>query len=135
PNAIALAAPVVPPDPNAAANQAASSAASPLTIAAAGIAASASTAAQIAGAKTDTATPGDKSAKTASAKVDADTSATLADAATGTIDSPATDAKTNGGLIAAVDRGTPKTSFKAVATAQGASDVSNIGQDTGKANA
>ncbi|MGY4327017.1 flagellar hook-length control protein FliK [Bradyrhizobium sp. LB7.2] len=128
---IVVAAPVVPLDPNAAANQASS----PLTIAAAGIAASASTAAQIAGAKTDTATPGDKSAKTAGAKVDAATSATLADAATGTTDATATDAKTNGGLIAAVDQGTPKTSFKAVATAQVGSDVSNIGQDTGKANA
>jgi flagellar hook-length control protein FliK len=132
---IVVAAPVVPLDPNAAANQAASTASSPLTIAAAGIAASASTAAQIAGAKTDTATPGDKSAKTAGAKVDAATSATLADAATGTTDATATDAKTNGGLIAAVDQGTPKTSFKAVVTAQGGSDVSNIGQDTGKANA
>ncbi|MCK1340558.1 flagellar hook-length control protein FliK [Bradyrhizobium sp. 38] len=129
---IVVAAPVVPLDPNAAANQAASTASSPLTIAAAGIAASASTAAQIAGAKTDTATPGDKSAKTAGAKVDAATSATLADATT---DATATDAKPNGGLIAAVDQGTPKTSFKAVATAQGGSDVSNIGQDTGKANA
>src|SRR3954454_8409542 len=125
----------VPVDPNAAVNQAAGPASSPLMIAAAGIAASASIAAQIAGTKTDTATPGDKSAKTASAKVDADTSATLADAATGTTDSTATDAKTNGGLIAAVDQGTPKTSFKAAAIAQGASDVSNIGQDTGKANA
>jgi flagellar hook-length control protein FliK len=132
PNALVVAVPV---DPNATANQAAGPASSPLTIAAAGIAASASITAQIAGTKTDTATPGDKSAKTASAKVDADTSATLADAATGTTDSTATDAKTNGGLIAAVDQGTPKTSFKAAATAQGASDVSNIGQDTGKANA
>src|SRR3954471_10722311 len=132
PNALVVAVPV---DPNAAANQAAGPASSPLTIAAAGIAASASITAQIAGTKTDTATPGDKSAKTASAKVDADTSATLADAATGTTGSTATDAKTNGGLIAAVDQGTPKTSFKAAATAQGASDVSNIGQDTGKANA
>ena len=138
PNAVIVAAPVVPVDPNAAAGQAGDAAASPLTIAAAGIAASATTAAQIAGAKTDTATPGDKSAKTAGAKVDADTSATLADAATGatdTTDGTATDAKTNGGLIAAVDQGTPKTSFKAAATAAGASDVSNIGQDTGKANA
>ncbi|UFW40518.1 flagellar hook-length control protein FliK [Bradyrhizobium sp. WSM471] len=132
PNALVVAVPV---DPNAAANQTAGSASSPLTIAAAGIAASASITAQIAGPKTDTATPGDKSAKTASAKVDADTSATLADAATGTTDSTATDAKTNGGLIAAADQGTPKTSFKAAAIAQGASDVSNIGQDTGKANA
>ncbi|WP_247287698.1 MULTISPECIES: flagellar hook-length control protein FliK [unclassified Bradyrhizobium] len=132
PNALVVAVPV---DPNATANQAAGPASSPLTIAAAGIAASASITAQIAGTKTDTATPGDKSAKTASAKVDADTSVTLADAATGTTDSTATDAKTNGALIAAVDQGTPKTSFKAAATAQGASDVSNIGQDTSKANA
>lgn len=131
PNAIVLAAPVVP-DPTAAANQAAGTASSPLTIAAAGIAASASTAAQIAGGKTDTATAGDKSAKTAGAKVDAGTSATLADAATGTADGTATDAKANGGLIAAVDQGTPKTSFKAAVAASGASDVSNIGQDTGK---
>ncbi|WP_038948490.1 flagellar hook-length control protein FliK, partial [Bradyrhizobium genomosp. III] len=133
PNAIVVAAPVVPADPNAAANQAAT--ASPLTIAAAGIAASASTAAQIAGTKTDTATPADKSAKTAGAKVDADTTATLADAATGATDAAATDAKASGGLIP-VNQGTPKTSFQAaVATAQGQSDVANIGQDAGKANA
>ncbi|MBR0839997.1 flagellar hook-length control protein FliK [Bradyrhizobium liaoningense] len=131
PNAIVVAAPVVPANP--AANEAATS--SPLTIAAAGIAASASTAAQIAGTKTDTATPGDKSAKAAGAKVDADTSATLADAATGATDPATTDAKANGGLIAAASQGTPKTSFTAVATAQGQADVSNIGQDTGKANA
>lgn len=130
PNAIVVAAPSVPADPNATANQAANS--SPLAIAAAGLAASASTAAQIAG-KTDTATPGDKSAKTAGAKVDAETSATLADAATGATGEAATDAKPNGGLIP-VNPGTPKTSFQAVAAAQGQSDVSNIGQDTGKAN-
>ncbi|MBR0786329.1 flagellar hook-length control protein FliK [Bradyrhizobium iriomotense] len=135
PNAIPVAAPVVPVDPNAAASQATDTASSPLTIAAAGIAASASTAAQIAGSKTDTATPGDKSAKTAGAKVDADTSATLADAATGTTDGTATEAKSKGGLIAAVDQGTPKTSFKAAATAQAQTDVSNIGQDTGKTSA
>lgn len=129
---VVLAAPVVPVDPNATANQAATS--SPLTIAAAGIAASASTAAQIAGTKTGNATPGDKSAKAAGAKVDADTSATLADAATEATDEAATDAKATGGLIPA-NQGTPKTSFQAVATAQGQSDVSNIGQDTGKANA
>ena len=133
PNAIVIAAPVVPTDPNAAADQAAT--ASPLAIAAAGIAASASTAAQIAGTETDTATPADKNAKTAGAKVDADTSATLADAATGATDAAATDAKPNGGLIP-VNQGTPKTSFQAaVATAQGQSDVSNIGQDAGQANA
>ncbi|TQF33603.1 flagellar hook-length control protein FliK [Bradyrhizobium sp. UNPA324] len=132
PNAIVVAAPSVPTDPNAAANQAATS--SPLTIAAAGLAASASTAAQIAGTKTDTATSGDKNAKTASAKVDADTSATLADAATGATAEVTADAKPNGGLIP-VNPGTPKTSFQAVAAAQGQSDVSNIGQDTGKANA
>lgn len=129
---VVVAAPVVPVDPNSTANQAATS--SPLTIAAAGIAASASTAAQIAGIKTGNATPGDKSAKAAGAKVDADTSATLADAATGTTDDAATDAKATGGLIPA-NQGTPKASFQAVATAQGQSDVSNIGQDTGKANA
>ncbi|MCS3927111.1 flagellar hook-length control protein FliK [Bradyrhizobium elkanii] len=135
PNAIVVAPPVVPVDPNAAASQAGDAAASPLTIAAAGIAASASTAAQIAGGKTDTATASDKGAKTAGAKVDADTTTTLGDAATGTTDGTATDAKTNGGLVAAVDQGTPKPSFKAVATAQRESDVSNIGQDAGKANA
>ncbi|TFV72844.1 flagellar hook-length control protein FliK [Bradyrhizobium frederickii] len=132
PNAIVVAAPVVPTDPNSAANQAATS--SPLTIAAAGLAASASTAAQIAGTKTDTATSGDKSAKIAGAKVDADTSATLADAATGATDEVTAEAKPNGGLIP-VHQGTPKTSFQAAATAQGQSDVSNIGQDTAKANA
>ncbi|PIT01186.1 flagellar hook-length control protein [Bradyrhizobium nitroreducens] len=133
PNAIVVAAPSVPTDANAATNQAATS--SPLTIAAAGIAASASTAAQIAGGKTDTATPGDKSAKTAGAKVDADTSAALGDAATGATDAAATDTKPSAGLVPA-NQGTPKTSFQAaVATAQGQSDVSNIGQDTGKANA
>ncbi|WP_439394646.1 flagellar hook-length control protein FliK [Bradyrhizobium sp. PMVTL-01] len=138
PNAVVVAAAVVPAGPNAAANQASEAAASPLTIAAAGIAASASTAAQIAGSKTETATAGDKSAKMAGAKVDADTSATLADAATGTTattDGTATDSKTNGGLIAVVDQGTPKTSFKAAAIAAGVSDVSNIGQDAGKTNA
>jgi flagellar hook-length control protein FliK len=132
PNAIVVAAPSVPTDANAAPSQAATS--SPLTIAAAGIAASASTAAQIAGGKTDTATPEDKSAKTAGAKVDADTSAALGDAATGATDATATDTKPTAGLIP-VNQGTPKTSFQAVATAQGQSDVSNIGQDTGKANA
>jgi len=135
PNAILVAPPVVPVDPNAAASQASDAAASPLTIAAAGIAASASTAAQIAGGKTDTATASDKGAKTAGAKVDADTTTTLGDAATGTTDGTATDAKTNGGLVAVADQGTPKPSFKAVATAQRESDVSNIGQDAGKANA
>ncbi|MDD1535403.1 MULTISPECIES: flagellar hook-length control protein FliK [unclassified Bradyrhizobium] len=130
PNAIAVAAPVVPTDPNAAANQAATS--SPLTIAAAGLAASASTAAQIAGTTTDTATPGDKSAKTAGAQVDADTSATLADAATGATGEVTAEAKPNGGLIP-VHQGTPKTSFEAVVTAQGQSNVSNIGQGTGTA--
>lgn len=132
PNAIVVAAPVVPVDPNTAANQAANTASSPLAIAAAGIAASASTAAQITGGKTDTATPGDKTAKAASAKVDANTSATIADAATGTTDATATDAKANGGLIAAVDQATPKTSFKAAATGQSQTDISNIGQDAGK---
>ncbi|MBR0989803.1 flagellar hook-length control protein FliK [Bradyrhizobium japonicum] len=132
PNAIVIAAPVVPVDPNAAADQATTS---PLTIAAAGIAASASIAAQIAGTKTDTATPADKSAKTAGAKVDAETTATLADAATLATDAAATDAKPNGGLIP-VNQGTPKTSFQAaVATAQGQSDISNIGQDAGKTDA
>ncbi|WP_346657745.1 flagellar hook-length control protein FliK [Bradyrhizobium sp. 160] len=131
PNAIVVAAPVVPVDP--AANQTTNSA-SPLTIAAAGLAASASTAAQIQGAKTDIATAGDKSAKTASAKVDADTTTTLGETATATSEATATDAKANGGLIA-VDQGTPKTSFKAAATAQGQTDISNIGQGTGKANA
>ncbi|MFX9089387.1 hypothetical protein ABTN55_19715, partial [Acinetobacter baumannii] len=56
-------------------------------------------------------------------------SATLADAATGTGDAAATEAKGNGGLVAIVDQGTPKTSFKAAVAAQGQSDVSNIGQD------
>ncbi|WP_346730708.1 flagellar hook-length control protein FliK [Bradyrhizobium sp. 199] len=135
PNAIVVAAPVVPADPNATAKQAATS--SPLTIAAAGIAASASIAAQIASPKTDTATPGDKSAKivkTAGAKVDADISATLADAATGATDAAATEVEPTAGLIP-VNPGTPKTSFQAVAAAQGQADVSNIGQDTGKADA
>ncbi|WP_454643688.1 flagellar hook-length control protein FliK [Bradyrhizobium liaoningense] len=133
PNAIVVAAPVVPADPNAAASQAGDAAASPLTIAAAGLAASASTAAQIAGNKTDTA--GDKSAKAAGAEVDAETTTTLGETATGASEATATDAKANGGLIAAVSQGTPKTSFKDAATAQAQTDVSNIGQDTGKANA
>lgn len=133
PNAIVVAAPVVPADPNAAASQAGDAAASPLTIAAAGLAASASTAAQIAGNKTDTA--GDKSAKAASAEVDAETTTTLGETATGASEATATDAKANGGLIAAVSQGTPKTSFKDAATAQAQTDVSNIGQDTGKTNA
>lgn len=133
PNAIVVAAPVVPADPNAAASQAGDAAASPLTIAAAGLAASASTAAQIAGNKTDTA--GNKSAKAAGAEIDAETTTTLGEAATGASEATATDAKANGGLIAAVSQGTPKTSFKDAATAQAQTDVSNIGQDTGKTNA
>nr|WP_311739929.1 flagellar hook-length control protein FliK [Bradyrhizobium sp. CB1015] len=129
---IIVAAPVVPLDPNAAADQAGDAAAAPLAIAAAALAASASTAAQIAGTKT--ATAGDKSAKAAGAEVDADTTATLGEAAAGTSETTSTDAKAGGGLIAAVSQGTPKTAFKDAATAQAKGDVSNIGQDTGKAN-
>ncbi|WP_439402319.1 flagellar hook-length control protein FliK [Bradyrhizobium sp. DASA03068] len=131
---IIVAAPVVPVDPNAAANQAGDAAAAPLAIAAAALAASASTAAQIAGTKTDTATTSDKSAKAAGAEVDADTTTTLGEAAAGTTETTSTDAKAGGGLIAAVSQGTPKTAFKDAATAQANTDVSNIGQDTGKAN-
>ncbi|MDA9498016.1 flagellar hook-length control protein FliK [Bradyrhizobium sp. CCBAU 11357] len=135
---IIVAAPVVPLDPNAAANQAGDAAAAPLAIAAAALAASASTAAQIAGTKTDTATTSDKSAKAsakaAGAEIDADTTTTLGEAATGTTETTSTDAKAGGGLIAAVSQGTPKTAFKDAATAQAQTDVSNIGQDTGKAN-
>ncbi|MCA1415918.1 flagellar hook-length control protein FliK [Bradyrhizobium sp. NBAIM20] len=127
---IIVAAPVVPVDPNAAANQA-GDAAAPLAIAAAGLAASASIAAQIAGTKTDTATA---SAKAAGAEVDAETTTTLGEAAAGTTETASTDAKAGGGLIAAVSQGTPKTAFKDAATAQAKGDVSNIGQDTGKAN-
>ncbi|MDF0522717.1 flagellar hook-length control protein FliK [Bradyrhizobium yuanmingense] len=128
---IIVAAPVVPVDPNAAANQAGDAAAAPLAIAAAGLAASASIAAQIAGTKTDTATA---SAKAAGAEVDADTTTTLGEAAAGTTETASTEAKAGGGLIAAVSQGTPKTAFKDAATAQAKGDVSNIGQDTGKAN-
>ncbi|WP_306558275.1 MULTISPECIES: flagellar hook-length control protein FliK [Bradyrhizobium] len=131
---IIVAAPVVPLDPNTAANQAVDAAAAPLAIAAAALAASASTAAQIAGTKTDTATTSDKSAKAAGAEVDADTTTTLGEAAAGTTETTSTDAKAGGGLIAAVSQGTPKTAFKDAATAQAQTDVSNIGQDTGKAN-
>ncbi|MGX1169345.1 flagellar hook-length control protein FliK [Bradyrhizobium sp. USDA 372] len=131
---IIVAAPVVPVDPNAAANQAGDAAAAPLAIAAAALAASASTAAQIAGTKTDTATTSDKSAKAAGVEVDADTTTTLGEAAAGTTETTSTDAKAGGGLIAAVSQGTPKTAFKDAATAQAQTDVSNIGQDTGKAN-
>lgn len=133
PNVI-VAAPVVPVDPNAAANQASDAAASPLTIAAAGLAASASTAAQIAGNQSDTATAGDKSAKAAGAEIDADTTTMLGETATGTPEEISTDTKANGGLIATVSQGTPKTSFKDAVAAQAQTDVSNIGQDTGKAN-
>nr|WP_249788963.1 flagellar hook-length control protein FliK [Bradyrhizobium sp. BRP19] len=128
---IIVAAPVVPVDPNATANQAGDAAAAPLAIAAAGLAASASIAAQIAGAKTDTATA---SAKAAGAEVDAETTTTLGEAAAGTTETASTDAKAGGGLIAAVSQGTPKTAFKEAATAQAQTDISNIGQDTGKAN-
>ncbi|MEY9126777.1 flagellar hook-length control protein FliK [Bradyrhizobium yuanmingense] len=128
---IIVAAPVVPVDPNAAANQAGDAAAAPLAIAAAGLAASASIAAQIAGTKTDTATA---SAKAAGAEVDAETTTTLGEAAAGTTETASTDAKAGGGLIAAVSQGTPKTAFKDAATAQAKGDVSNIGQDTGMAN-
>ncbi|PWE77034.1 flagellar hook-length control protein [Bradyrhizobium sp. SUTN9-2] len=128
---IIVAAPVVPVDPNAAANQAGDAAAAPLAIAAAGLAASASIAAQIAGTKTDTATA---SAKAAGAEVDAETTTTLGEAAAGTTETASTDGKAGGGLIAAVSQGTPKTGFKEAATAQAQTDLSNIGQDTGKAN-
>lgn len=133
PNAAIVAPPVVPVDPAAAGSPTPDKAASPLAIAAAGLAASATTTAQIQGGKTDTATAPDKTAKTAGAKIESDTSATLADAATGTGDAAATEAKGNGGLTAVVDQGTPKTSFKAAVAAQGQSDVSNIGQDGDKA--
>ena len=133
--AIIVAVPVVPVDPNAATSQAGDATPSPLAIAAAGLAASATTAAQIAGGKTDTATASDKSTKTAGAEVDADTTATLGEAATGTGEATTTDAKANGGLIAAVNQGTPKTSFKDAVAAQAQTDISNIGQDSGKANA
>lgn len=129
---VIVAAPVVPVDPNA--NQASDTAASPLTIAAAGLAASASTAAQIAGNQSDTATAGDKSAKAAGAEIDADTTTMLGETATGTPEEISTDTKGNGGLIAAASPGTPKTSFKDAVAAQAQTDVSNIGQDTGKAN-
>ncbi|KRP93843.1 flagellar hook-length control protein [Bradyrhizobium yuanmingense] len=128
---IIVAAPVVPVDQNAAANQAGDAAAPPLAIAAAGLAASASIAAQIAGTKTDTATA---SAKAAGAEVDAETTTTLGEAAAGTSETTSTDGKGGGGLIAAVSQGTPKTGFKEAATAQAKGDVSNIGQDTGMAN-
>lgn len=131
---VIVAAPVVPLDPNAAANQGSDAAASPLTIAAAGLAASASTAAQIAGNQSDTATAGDKSAKAAGAEIDADMTTMLGETATGTSEATATDAKANGGLIAAASQGTPKTSFKDAVAAQAQTDVSNIGQDTGKVN-
>ncbi|MCA1473054.1 flagellar hook-length control protein FliK [Bradyrhizobium sp. IC3195] len=128
---IIVAAPVVPVDPNAAANQAGDAAAAPLAIAASGLAASASIAAQIAGTKTDTATA---SAKAAGAEVDAETTTTLGEAAAGTTETASTDGKAGGGLIAAVSQGTPKTAFKDAATAQAQTDISNIGQDTGKTN-
>nr|WP_311972790.1 flagellar hook-length control protein FliK [Bradyrhizobium agreste] len=135
---IIVAAPVVPVDPNAAANQAGDAAAAPLAIAAAALAASATTAAQIAGTKTDTTTTSDKSAKAsaqaAGAEVDADTTTTLGEAAAGTTETASTDTKAGGGRIAAVSQGTPKTAFKDAATAQAQTDISNIGQDTGKAN-
>lgn len=130
---VIVAAPVVPADPNAVASEA-GDAVSPLAIAAAGLAASASTAAQIAGAKTDTATTSDKSAQAAGAEVDADTTAALGEAATGTSEASTTEAKAGGGLIAAVSQGTPKTSFKDAVAAQAQTDISNIGQDGGKAN-
>lgn len=133
--AVIVTAPVVPVDPNAAASQAGDAAVPPLAIAAAGLAASASTAAQIAGTKTDTATTGDKNAKAAGAEVDADTTAALGEAATGTGETATTEAKANGGLIAAVSQGTPKTAFKDAVAAQAETDISNIGQDSGNANA
>ncbi len=135
---IIVAAPVVPVDPNAAANQTGDAAAAPLAIAAAGLAASATIAAQIAGTKTEIATTSDKSAKAsamaAGAEVDAETTTTLGEAAAGTTEAASTDAKAGGGLIAAVSQGTPKTAFEDAATAQAKGDISDIGQDTGKAN-
>jgi flagellar hook-length control protein FliK len=132
PNAIMVPVPVVPTDPTAAAGQAGGNSTSPLTIAAAGIAASASTAAQIAApaGKINASAAADKTAKTdAGASTGAKTAP--GDATTATDTAP-TDAKGNDALIAAVDQGTPKTSFKAVATAQSQTDVSDIGQDAGK---
>jgi flagellar hook-length control protein FliK len=129
PTAIAVPVVVTPVDAGAAAGPARSGD-SPLTIAAAGIAASASTAAQITAptpAKPDAAgVVGD--ATTRPAGTDAATLAT-------TGGKPA-DPQANTGLTAAVDQTTPKTSFKAAATAQPRTDASALTdtQDTTKPN-
>ncbi|KRQ02099.1 flagellar hook-length control protein FliK [Bradyrhizobium manausense] len=128
PTAVPVAAPVVPVDPNAAANQVTSAASSPLTIAAAGIAASASITAQISGTKTHAA---GKAAKTGDGK-STDAKAALTEVAVANSDTTATDVTAKAAQVTAVDQGTPKSSFKAVVTTQGQTDVSNIGQDPAK---
>jgi flagellar hook-length control protein FliK len=124
PNAIVVAAPVVPTDPNAAA-QTAATPDSPLTIAAAGIAASEATQAQIAAPKPDTTAGTDKTA----AETDAAAKAALADAAaTPATGDTAADPQAAPVVAAAVDQGTPKTSFKTAVLAQAKTDISDLGQ-------
>ncbi|WP_213030407.1 hypothetical protein, partial [Acinetobacter baumannii] len=72
-----------------------------------------------------------KTAKTGDAKTtDAKTATT--DAAGTTADATATGAAADAAQLTAAGQGTPKTSFKAAVTAQGQTDVSNIGQDPAK---
>ncbi|WP_366526259.1 flagellar hook-length control protein FliK [Bradyrhizobium sp.] len=122
---VAVAVPVAPADTGAATGQAASD--SPLTIAAAGLAASATIAAQIA-------TPAQIKTETSGAAADA--AARPADAAAVTADQDAAllatsggkpaDPQANTGLTAAVAQATPKTSFKAAVTAQPNTDASDL---------
>ncbi|TPQ24894.1 flagellar hook-length control protein, partial [Bradyrhizobium guangdongense] len=133
PTAVIVPVPVAPTDPAATGAQVNTATDSPLTIAAAGIAASASTAAQIAApatAKTDATTATtDTTAKTADADAAAAKAALADAAASGTADSAPTDPQTSGALVAAVDKATPKTGFKEAVTAQSNKDVSDITGD------
>lgn len=133
PTAVIVPVPVAPTDPAATGAQAGTATDSPLTIAAAGIAASASTAAQIAApatTKTDAATATtDATAKTADTDAAAAKAALADAAAAGTADAAPTDPQASGALVAAVDKATPKTAFKEAVTAQSNRDVSDITGD------
>jgi flagellar hook-length control protein FliK len=137
PTPVAVPVPVTPTDPAAAASHAPGD--SPLAIAAAGLAASASTAAQIAPpaqAKTDaTGVATNGTAKSESTDTAAAAAAAAGqDAEAAAIGGKPADRQTNPALTATVEQTTPKTSFKAAATAQAKTDVSDLagGQDATK---
>ncbi len=133
PTPVAVPVPVTPTDPAAAAGHAPGD--SPLAIAAAGLAASASTAAQIAPpaqAKTDA--TGVATKGTANSESTDTAAAAGQDAEAATTGGKPVDRQANTALTATVEQITPKTSFKAVATAQAKTDVSDLagGQDATK---